>query len=183
MNETLFELLEKVTLLDFFGAVCVMSAVGMILFTQKDRINKYLNKWRKTENKKEEFQKLVYTMQDTIKTIQENRIHDREDSRRIRDEMYESINSQGKNIKEISMAVDKIQETIDDMNKKNSETKRAEIKEKIARIYAECHTTMTCTDIQFETLEDLIKRYEAHGGENSFVHTLVLPEMFTWRRI
>ena len=33
------------------------------------------------------------------------------------------------------------------------------------------------------TLEDLIEEYEAAGGENSFVHSLVQKEMYAWEKI
>ena len=34
-----------------------------------------------------------------------------------------------------------------------------------------------------ETLEGLIKTYEDYGGKNSFVHSLVQKEMYTWEHI
>ena len=34
-----------------------------------------------------------------------------------------------------------------------------------------------------EALEGLIKQYESHGGKNSFVHSIVEPEMHTWKVI
>ena len=42
---------------------------------------------------------------------------------------------------------------------------------------------MICTDMQFETLMDLIEEYEEHGGVNSFVHNVVQPEMHVWNKI
>ena len=69
------------------------------------------------------------------------------------------------------------------MEERNSKTKRAEIKEKIERIYRECHPAMMCTDMQLEALKDLIEEYEEHGGVNSFVHSKVEPEMFEWQVI
>ena len=42
---------------------------------------------------------------------------------------------------------------------------------------------MTCTDMQLETLRELIDEYEVHGGVNSFVHSTVEPEMVTWNKI
>ena len=69
------------------------------------------------------------------------------------------------------------------MQERNSKTKRAEIKEKIERIYRECHPSMTCTDMALETLKELIEEYEVHGGINSFVHSTVEPEMYEWKVI
>lgn len=183
MNESLLDLLNKVTLLDFIWTVTLIILLIGVLLSQKKRIVKWLNKWRKTKNQEEDFNSLVYNLKDSvseinnaIEQISQNRIHDREDSRKIRDEMYQVMNKQSESINNLTQIVV-------DMQEQNSETKRAEIKEKIARIYSECHPAMTCTDMQYETLEDLITQYEKHKGNNSFVHTTVEPEMHLWEKI
>jgi hypothetical protein len=84
------------------------------------------------------------------------------------------MNSQTRDIKEVTQKVDRMEE-------RNSKTNRAELKEKIERIYRECHPAMTCTDMAFETLRDLIEEYEEHGGDNSFVHSKVEKEMYEWK--
>ena len=100
----------------------------------------------------------------------------REDSRNIRNKMYEVINSQTQDIKDLKESVNKMQE-------KDSKTRRAELKEKIEKIYSECHPHMQCTDMQLEVLKDLIEEYEEHGGINSFVHSTVEKEMYLWEII
>ena len=72
---------------------------------------------------------------------------------------------------------------VTELQEREEETKRAEIKHSIEKAYRECCDTKVCTDTQFETLKDLIQAYEKHGGTNSFVHTLVIPEMYTWELI
>ena len=127
---------------------------------------------------------LVYDMKSSIESLssivkqnQENRdkelLHYRDDSRRIRDEMYKVMNQQSESIRELKETVIRIQE-------QNSETKRAEIKERIERIYRECTHEQTCNEMQFESLKDLIDQYEKRGGTNSFVHSIVEPEMYKW---
>ena len=142
-----------------------------------------MNKWRKTKNDEEDFNHLVYNLKTSVgeinnalEQIAQNRTHDREDSRRIRAEMYAVMDKQ-------SESIDNLTKIVVEMQKKNSKTKRAEIKEKIERIYRECHSAMTCTDMQYETLKELMEEYEEHGGNNSFVHTTVEPEMHLWEKI
>ena len=84
------------------------------------------------------------------------------------------MNKQSQSIEELRKTVLKIQDI-------NSETTRAEIKEKIERIYRECTHEQACTEMQFESLKDLIEQYEKHGGDNSFVHTIVQEEMYKWQ--
>ena len=183
MNKSLFELLTKVTLLDLILALVLIITVVGILVSQKKRISKLMDKWRKNKNEEEDFEKLVYSLRDSVKDLkstmnqyQKNREHDREDSRRIRSEMYEVMDKQSEGIRNLT-------DIVVGMQKKNSKTKRAEIKRSIEGIYRECHPSMTCTDMALETLKELIEEYEAHGGINSFVHSTVEPEMYEWKVI
>jgi chromosome segregation ATPase len=164
-------------------AIALIVVIVVILISQKKKISKWMNRWRKNKNDEENFNQLVYDLKDsvdklkeTVGQFQENREHDRNDSRRIRKEMYDVMNKQ-------SDSINNLTNIVVEMQKKNSKTKRAEIKEKIERIYRECHPSMTCTDMALETLKELIEEYEAHGGINSFVHSTVEPEMYEWKVI
>lgn len=184
---SIMELLEKVSALDLLFAVILVVVLSITLATQKKKINKWLNKWRKDKNEEEDFHSLVYSLRDSVKELsdrvekqQKDRDDEllkyRDDSRKIREKIYESMNKQSEGLKELTKTVLQIQE-------KNSKTKRAEIKEKIERIYRECSPTQTCTDMAFETLRDLIEEYEEHGGDNSFVHSTVQKEMYKWKQV
>ena len=180
MDSSLLELLHKVTLMDLIWALVLIAVIVGVIVSQKKNISKVLNKWRKNKNNEEDFTKLVYDLKKSVddlkkevSTYKDNRIHDREDSKEIQKQIYKDINKQSEGIMELKEIIVKMQE-------KNSKTKRAEIKEKIERIYRECNPTMSCTPTQLETLKELIEEYEAHGGNNSFVHTLVEPEMYGW---
>lgn len=83
----------------------------------------------------------------------------------------------------ISNNLKDVNEKLDIMERKNNLSKQADLKEKIEKLYRECHAHMVCTDTALETLKDLIADYERHGGKNSFVHSLVQPEMYTWDKI
>lgn len=187
MDNSLLELLTKVTLYDLIWALALVLVFIGIVVSQKKRISKLLDKWRKNKNEEEDFNKLVYDLKDSIEKlserVQKNQddrdkelLRYRDDSRKIRDEMYKVMNNQSEHIKTLSQKVDRMEE-------RNSKTKRAELKEKIERIYSECHPSMTCTDMAFETLRELIEEYEEHGGVNSFVHSTVEPEMYEWEKI
>ena len=183
MDSSLLELLTQVTVYDLILTLLLVAVIVGILISQKKKISKLLDKWREDKNEEEDFQQLVFDLKDSVaelkKTMnqyQTNREHDREDSRKIRDEMYEVMNKQSDGIRELK-------EAIIEMEKRNSKTKRAELKERIEKLYSECHPSMTCTDMAFETLRDLIEEYEAHGGVNSFVHSVVEKEMHDWNRV
>ena len=163
MDKSIMELLEEVSGADLLFALFLIIALGVILFTQKGKISKHLNKWRKTKNEDEDFHALVYELKNSIETL----------SKEVK-QNQETMNVQSESIAELKDIVIKMQE-------KNSETKRAEIKEKIERIYRECTHEQICTEMQFESLKDLIEQYEKHGGDNSFVHTTVQPEMYKWQ--
>lgn len=158
MNDSLLELLTKVTIVDLIWSLSLIVLIVGILVSQKKKISKWLNKWRVNKNEEEDFNKLVRKLDTSVAEIKK------------------TVDNQSKEIS----ALTKI---IKDMQERNSKTKRAEIKEKIERIYGECHPAMTCTDMQFETLKELIEEYEVHGGMNSFVHSTVEPEMYTWKKI
>ena len=185
MDKSVMELLNEVSGAELLIAILLIIALCVLVLTQKEKLSKQLNKWRTEKNEEEDFHALVYELKNSIaklskevKENQENRdkelLHYRDDSRKIRDEMYKVMNNQSDSIRELKETVIKIQE-------KNSETKRAEIKEKIERIYRECTHEQVCTEMQFESLKDLIEQYEKHGGDNSFVHTTVQPEMYKWQ--
>lgn len=184
MDSSLLDLLNKVTLFDLILALLLISILIGILVSQKKRISKTLDKWRKNKNDEEDFHALVFDLKDAVESLrrevrqnQEDRDREllkyRDDSRKIREEMYQIMNGQSKEIKNLT-------KTIGVMHEKQSKTKRAELKEKIERIYRECSPTQTCTDMAFETLRELIEEYEEHGGVNSFVHSIVEPEMYEW---
>lgn len=183
MDKALSELLNNVSASDVLAALILLSVIGGICYKQKENFMKRLETWRNKRNKDEQFRQTVCRLEKwagdfegKLDQYEKNRTHDRNDSIRIRDDIYDALDKQNKGIENLT-------KIINDMQEKNSKTKRAEIKEKIERIYSECHPAMMCTDMQFETLKELIEEYEAHGGINSFVHTTVQPEMFTWKKI
>ena len=122
-----------------------------------------------------------------MKQYSENRIKDREQSLKIQKEL---VDSQNKISNSMQGLVDKFDEFKTDTNERfiSSEEKenkrvRAELKNSISEIYRYHHSSGEINDIELETLEDLIEEYESAGGENSFVHSLVQKEMYTWEKV
>lgn len=109
-----------------------------------------------------------------------------------------SINHDHKIEDELSKFTDEIRNSIEQLANKfdvmkidtderfsNNEAKenkrvQSEIKERIAQSYRDYHRSQQISSMELEALEDLIETYEAHGGENSFVHSVVQKEMYTW---
>lgn len=112
-----------------------------------------------------------------IKTFNDNRVHDREKSRDIQNELLSSIQS-------ISAKVDAMQRNTDERfaasEEKQNQRVQSDIKERIAQSYRKYDKSKKITRMELEALEDLITTYENHGGLNSFVHTVVQKEMYTW---
>lgn len=102
-----------------------------------------------------------------------NRINDRKQSLEIQKELTGSQNK-------LTDKVDNICKKLIDMEEKENKRVQSEIKERIAQSYRQYNETKRISSMELEALEDLIETYEAHGGENSFVHSVVQKEMYTW---
>ena len=165
MDSSLLDLLKEITLFDLILVISLLVIIIGILITQRNKINKLLHKWRKDKNDKEDFNQLVFDLKDSV------------------EEIKETMKQYKKNCDQDREAIKNLTDIVVKMEEKNSKTQRAGLKEKIERIYSECHPAQKCTDMQFETLKDLIEEYEAHGGINSFVHSTVEPEMYEWQRM
>lgn len=174
MDKSVMELLHEVSGAELLIAILLIIALCVLVLTQKEKLSKQLNKWRKKKNDEEDFHALVYELKNSIEKLSKEVKQNQDNRDREFSELHKELTTQSQNITELKDTVIKIQE-------KNSETKRAEIKEKIERIYRECTHEQVCTEMQFESLKDLIEQYEKHGGDNSFVHTTVQPEMYKWQ--
>lgn len=112
-------------------------------------------------------------LHDEMTAYSVNRINDRKQSLEIQKELTDTQNK-------ITDKVDGICKKLDDMEEKENKRVQSEIKERIAQSYRQYNESKQISYMEFEALEDLIKTYEAHGGENSFVHSVVQKEMYTW---
>lgn len=112
-------------------------------------------------------------LHDEMTVYSTNRINDRKQSLEIQKELTDSQNK-------LTDKVDDICRKLIDMEEKENKRVQSEIKERIAQSYRQYNETKQISSMELEALEDLIETYEAHGGENSFVHSVVQKEMYTW---
>lgn len=127
-------------------------------------------------------EELLHTIRENqadIRKLMENRLHDREQSLAIRKELSESISAISKKLDEMQRSTD---ERFRENELKNNKRIRAELKDKISQSYRYYHASGTINSMELEALEDLIEEYESAGGQNSFVHSVVQKEMYTWKR-
>lgn len=138
-------------------------------------------KWVRKKNHDHEL--LVNTIK-SLSTLQHKHEHDVEES----DEHDKILQN---NISDLSKKVDSLSMSLFEMRKIQDEDKLAEYKDKIGdsyryyseRKYSEDDPMPYWNHMEKESLEGLVSQYEAHGGENSFVHTIVEPEMQKWKII
>ena len=129
----------------------------------KKSLNDYMEESRKDRK----------ALHDEMTNYSDNRIKDRMQSLAIQKELQDSQNK-------ISEKVENMCKKLNDMGEKENRRVQSEIKERIAQSYREYNRAKRISPMELEALEDLIKTYEMHGGENSFVHSVVQKEMYTW---
>lgn len=96
--------------------------------------------------------------------------------------LEQSINSINNKVDDMATVLKYMKETQDN-------DKLAEYKDKIsqsyryykARKYSNNEPYPYWNIMEKESLMGLIRAYESHGGENSFVHSIVEPECLTWK--
>ena len=115
--------------------------------------------------------KLIKT--DRIDLLEHKQEQDALDFRTADNEIRGQINS-------LSEKIDKLAATLEQKIDHDNEVKRGELKDRIRQNYGYYHARRYITRMELEALEGLIRAYEKSGGENSFVHSVVEPEMYTW---
>ena len=127
----------------------------------------------------------VSETQEHITTFADNRIKDRAQSFQIQKELIDAQ-------KQISASLESVEKKLDQMKidtdrrfmeseEKHDARIRAELKDKIGSLYRIYHNKNAISSMEFEALEDLIRAYENSNGNNSFIHSIVEKEMYTWR--
>lgn len=129
----------------------------------RDNLNNYMEESRKDRK----------ALHEEMTAYSVNRINDRKQSLEIQKELNDAQNK-------ITDKVEDICQKLKDMEEKENKRVQSEIKERIAQSYRQYNESKQISSMELEALEDLIETYEAHGGENSFVHSVVQKEMYTW---
>lgn len=146
--------------------------VGVLIKHRKD-IMTALNQWAKRKQEKDELLKIIYSTKEKVEQYAENRVHDREQSFEIQRQLTDSINA-------LSDKLDAMNLKQNELEEKHRKRIRAEMKDKISQLYRYYHERGKWNDMEKEAFNDLIDEYEDAGGSNSFVHTVVQPESYTW---
>lgn len=154
----------------------------------QERHSKDEEEFRKNlNNYMEESRKDRKALHDEMSKFTSNRVSDRQQSLQIQKELKDAQNEMSNKVIDISNKLDEMQKNTDERfvasEEKENKRVQSEIKERISKIYRDCNSSQKISDIELETLEDLIETYELHGGENSFVHSLVQKEMYSWEVI
>lgn len=139
----------------------------------------FINKWgleTKGMRRGREKEDLLIATADELKILREQRKEDVAQSIR-HDELIK------KDLVNVMDLVNEINNKLDAMEKKNDESERTRLKDRIAQAYRKYSESGEWTEMDKESYEGLIKDYEAHGGENSFVHKICEPESYTWKII
>ena len=123
----------------------------------------------------------------TIKDLECLRNKQAEDTKQatIQDELIK------KDLTNVSEIMLQIKDEVTLMRTQRDNDKLAEYKDKIgesyrfycSREYSDNEPVPFWNHMEKEALEGLITQYEAHGGRNSFVHSVVEPKMQTWKVI
>lgn len=163
------------------GIFTIMSAV-IAAFSIIGKFSEIVGKPVKWIRKKNHDHELLMQTIESLSSLQHKHEKDVDESNN-HDEILQN------NISDLNKKVDSLSVSIFEMRKIQDEDKLAEYKDKIGdsyryyteRKYSEENPIPYWNHMEKESLEGLISQYEAHGGENSFVHSVVEPEMQKWK--
>lgn len=165
--------------------ICIVLA-ALIVIGAKELGSKVLTSLGLRTTKSIEKEKLIERlndMQKEIDTFKTNRIHDREQSFEIQEQLTERQERIDNSLIDIKDIVNNLVVTIQDMQEKSDSKDRAKLKDRISQSYRFYHKEQKWTSMDKESFNDLIRSYEAAGGKNSFVHSTCEPESETWEVI
>lgn len=187
MEELLTKYLIDINPTIIVVAVIILIFLCCIIIKNRKVILELFNEIYNRKKNKEELLQTIKNNQATIKEIMDNRIHDREQSIAIQKELTDAQKRLSESISNISQKIDDMQRNTDkrfiESERRNNKRIRAELKDKISQSYRYYHSLGKINDMELEALEDLIEEYEEAEGKNSFVHSVVQKEMYTWEKI
>lgn len=172
--------INKLSTIDLATLVAIIILVVLVINAVSPWITKFKNliiKKHTKETEDEALSSMVHKDHDRIKAYEENRINDRKQSFEIQRQLTEAITNLSNKLDEYCRITDqRFKESRDREDKRV----RAELKDRISQLYRTYSSAGRWTHMEKEALEDLIQEYEDAGGDNSFVHTVVQKEMYTW---
>lgn len=167
------------------GFIVLGAVIGWFLSNRKD-ISELWNSWYQSKKRKDELLNMLLNDHERMGVYEENRLHDRAQSFEIQKQLVDAQSKLAEQISEISNKIDENQKKTDQRfeqsEERNNKRVRAELKNEISEIYRKCHHTGKISSMRLEVLENLIEEYEDAKGVNSFVHSIVQPEMYSWEQ-
>lgn len=167
------------------GFIVLGAVIGWFLSNRKD-ISELWNSWYQSKKRKDELLNMLLNDHERMGAYEENRLHDRAQSFEIQKQLVDAQSKLAEQISEISNKIDENQKKTDQRfeqsEERNNKRVRAELKNEISEIYRKCHHTGKISSMRLEVLENLIEEYEDAKGVNSFVHSIVQPEMYSWEQ-
>lgn len=187
MNEMLEKYIENIEPTVFVIAIIIVFILLLWLIKNRKLIQDFFNSLYNRKKNREELLQTIKDNQSNIKLIMENRLRDREQSFAIQKELTDAQNKLSESLSDISRKIDNMKHDTDERfmesERKNNKRIRAELKDKISQSYRYYHSLGKINDMELEALEDLIEEYESAEGKNSFVHSVVQKEMYTWEKV
>ena len=187
MEKILTNYLESINPMIILVTFVIIIFTCWIVFKNRKVISEFFNDLYNRKKNREELLQTIKDNQADIKAIMENRIHDREQSFAIQKELTDAQNKLSESLSSISQKIDDMQRNTDkrfkESEQRNNKRIRAELKDKISQSYRYYHSLCKINDMELEALEDLIEEYESANGKNSFVHSVVQKEMYTWEKV
>ncbi len=187
MKGQLIPFFTEINPMMIIAAVMPLAFLCRLCFRQRENIFALLDSLYRRKKQKEELLQTIKDNQTNIKEIMDNRMHDRRQSLAIQKELTDAQKRLSDSLSNISRKIDALQQSTDERfiesERKNNKRIRAELKDKISQSYRYYHSLGKINDMELEALEDLMEEYEAADGKNSFVHSVVQKEMYTWEKI
>lgn len=182
--------IEKLGAVDFSTVlicfIILFFIIGWIL-DKNQVLKKIWDDFYNRKKKKEELYELILQTKQTTDEYCQNRINDRNQSLRIQEQLTKSIQEINDKLDKMKYDTDmrflENQKQLQETREKTDKRTRAEMKDKISRAYRYYHAKKSWNYMEKEALLDLIEEYEAAGGQNSFIHSVVVPEMCLWEEI
>lgn len=123
--------------------------------------------------------KLIHDINDRLeKTDKIDLLEEGQD--KIRSESRSGDEALATRINNIELKVDALIEKMDSKIDEDNAVRRNQLKDRIRQSYGYYHQRGSITQMELESMQGLINSYERCGGSNSFVHTIIEPEMYTW---
>lgn len=180
MSDAVINKLSTVDLATLVAIIILVSIVIKFISPLFSKLKSHIIDKYKKEKKDENLEDIVRSTQARMKQYEDNRIHDREQSFKIQKELTDAISELSKRLEDMQREQEaRYQESISRENKRI----RAELKDRISQSYRYHNEKQEWNAMEKEALEDLIQEYEDAGGENSFVHSKVQKDMYTWKLI